>query len=151
PVVAANVRAVLGGSQPQAQYGGYAGCPITIGDHKVFLTEADYTGNYAPKIPFRTAKPRRSMWLLKRFGLAPLYWYGMLRGRAWTTDPSRPQRRWPSPSPSSDSRFSSSPPVRSKSTMNVAAASTSPAAMTASGPNRNGNMSWSSPRTVEVG
>jgi len=82
PVVAANVRAVLGGSQPQAQYGGYAGCPITIGDHKVFLTEADYTGNYAPKIPFRTAKPRRSMWLLKRFGLAPLYWYGMLRGRA---------------------------------------------------------------------
>jgi sulfide:quinone oxidoreductase len=82
PVVAANVRAVLGGAQPQARYGGYAGCPITVGEHKVFLTEADYTGNYAPKLPFRTAKPRRSMWLLKRFGLAPLYWYGMLRGRA---------------------------------------------------------------------
>ncbi|HLQ81865.1 MAG TPA: FAD/NAD(P)-binding oxidoreductase [Brachybacterium sp.] len=82
PVVAENLRAVLRGGEPTARYGGYAGCPITVGGHKVFLTEADYTGEYAPKLPFRVAKPRRSMWLLKRFGLAPLYWYGMLRGRA---------------------------------------------------------------------
>src|SRR5699024_6033628 len=79
-VVAENLRAVLRGGEPTARYGGYAGCPITVGGHKVFLTEADYTGEYAPKLPFRVAKPRRSMWLLKRFGLAPLYWYGMPRG-----------------------------------------------------------------------
>src|SRR5699024_8902269 len=35
--------------------------------------------------------------------------------------------------------------------MNVAAARISPEAMMAIGPNRNGRMSWSSPRTVEVG
>ena len=32
--------------------------------------------------PFDQAKPRYSMWALKLHGLPPLYWNGMLRGRA---------------------------------------------------------------------
>ena len=81
PIVAKNVRAVLHGTNPSAAYSGYGACPITIGGRKVFLAEGDYSGKYAPKLGFRVAKPRYSMWLLKRYGLAPLYWYGMLRGR----------------------------------------------------------------------
>lgn len=82
PVVAKNVRAVLSGTTAPGRYSGYGACPITIGGRKVFLAEADYSGKYAPKLGFRVPKPRYSMWLLKRYGLAPLYWYGMLRGRA---------------------------------------------------------------------
>ena len=72
PVVARNVSARLRGAQPREECSGYAACPITVGDHKVFLAAADYSRKYTPNLPFmKVPKPRRSMWLLKRYGLGP--------------------------------------------------------------------------------
>lgn len=83
PVVTANAIAVLNGAPVSAQYNGYAACPITTARNKVFLAEGDYVNRPASTIPFMgKLKPRRSLWLMKRYALAPLYWHGMLRGRA---------------------------------------------------------------------
>ena len=61
----------------------YASCPIVTSDHEVVLAEFDYSGEHTPSIPFiDMAKPRRDMWLLKRYGLPFLYWNLMLKGRA---------------------------------------------------------------------
>lgn len=83
PVVAGNVAAALKGKPLTAQYNGYAGCPISVSRNKVFLAEADYSMRPTPTIPFmHDLKPRRLMWLMTRYGLGPLYWELMLRGRA---------------------------------------------------------------------
>jgi sulfide:quinone oxidoreductase len=64
------------------RYDGYASCPLVTGYGKVILAEFDYDGKPAPSFPFDTAKERRSMYQLKRYGLPALYWHGMLKGRA---------------------------------------------------------------------
>jgi sulfide:quinone oxidoreductase len=83
PIVVDNLLAVLAGSEPAARYDGYSSCPIVTGYGKVVLAEFDYTGRPHKTIPLiDTARERRSMWLLKRYGLPFLYWHLMLRGRA---------------------------------------------------------------------
>ena len=83
PVVAANVKAQLAGGTPGKEYMGYASCPITTSRSKMMLAEFDYTVTPTPSIPLiNTKKPRRDMWLLKKYGLPALYWNLMLKGRA---------------------------------------------------------------------
>ena len=83
PVVVDNVMAVLGGEEPTASYGGYASCPITTSSSRMLLAEFDYSMEPAPSFPvIDTFKPRRDMWLLKKYGLPFLYWNLMLKGRA---------------------------------------------------------------------
>lgn len=83
PVVAANVKAQLAGGTPGKKYMGYASCPITTSRSKMMLAEFDYTVTPTPSIPLiNTKKPRRDMWLLKKYGLPALYWNLMLKGRA---------------------------------------------------------------------
>jgi len=83
PVVVENMLAVVEGREPVASYGGYTSCPLVTARHKVLLAEFDYTMRPHPTIPLlRSAKERRSMWLLKRYGLPWMYWNLMLRGRA---------------------------------------------------------------------
>lgn len=83
PVVAANVLKQLAGGSPSERYMGYASCPLTTSRSKMLLAEFDYTMKPAPSIPLiNTLKPRRDMWLLKKYGLPALYWNLMLKGRA---------------------------------------------------------------------
>lgn len=83
PVVAANVLSQLAGDALTKKYMGYASCPLTTSRSKMLLAEFDYTMEPAPSIPLiNTLKPRRDMWLLKKYGLPALYWNLMLKGRA---------------------------------------------------------------------
>lgn len=83
PVVAANVKRQLSGSDPNERYEGYASCPLTTSRSAMLLAEFDYTMEPAPSIPvIDTTKPRRDMWYLKKYGLPFLYWNLMLKGRA---------------------------------------------------------------------
>ena len=87
PVVAGNAKAVLqgAGNSDEAlpgRYDGYTSCPVVTGHGSLVLAEFDYDKNPAETFPFDQSKERRSMWLLKKYGLPLLYWQGMLKGRA---------------------------------------------------------------------
>lgn len=83
PVVVDQVRAYLNGSPSTAKYDGYAGCPLTTSRKKMLLAEFDYSMQPTPSIPVvDLTKPRRDMWLVKKYGLPTLYWNAILKGRA---------------------------------------------------------------------
>lgn len=82
PVVVDNAIAVLEGRPLSAEYHGYSSCPLTTSRSKMLLAEFDYTNQPTPTIPLiNTIKPRRDMWLLKKYGLPFVYWNLMMRGR----------------------------------------------------------------------
>jgi sulfide:quinone oxidoreductase len=82
PVVAANLLAAMHGGDTRS-YDGYTSCPLVTSRNKLLLAEFNYDLERTPSIPFiDTLKPRRDMYLLKRYGLPALYWQGMLKGRA---------------------------------------------------------------------
>lgn len=62
-------------------YGGYTSCPLVTGYGKLVLAEFDYDLQRKETFPFDQRKERRSMYLLKAFGLPLIYWHGMLKGR----------------------------------------------------------------------
>ena len=82
PVLVANMRAAMAGEPLKARYDGYTSCPLVTGYGRLILAEFDYEGNPAETFPFDQSRERRSMYWLKKYGLPPLYWRGMLRGRA---------------------------------------------------------------------
>lgn len=81
PVVARNLIAAMSGDPLPARYDGYTSCPLVTGYGKLVLAEFDYDKNPAETFPFDQSKERRSMYLLKAYGLPLMYWRGMLRGR----------------------------------------------------------------------
>ncbi len=82
PVVAANLLAAMHGGDTKS-YVGYTSCPLVTSRNKLLLAEFNYDLERTPSLPFiDTLKPRRDMYLLKRYGLPALYWQGMLKGRA---------------------------------------------------------------------
>jgi sulfide:quinone oxidoreductase len=82
PGVAKNILNVMNGKSAEAFYDGYASCPLVTEIGKVMLAEFGYDGKLLPTFPLDPAIPRRSYWILKRYLLPPMYWYGMLKGRA---------------------------------------------------------------------
>ena len=48
---------------------------------RVVLAEFDYDKNPQETFPLDQSQERRSMYLLKKYGLPAMYWHGMLRGR----------------------------------------------------------------------
>lgn len=83
PVVAANVRSQLRGEDCDERYDGYSSCPIVTSGSQMLLAEFDYSMQPTPSIPFiDTTRPRKDMWLLKKYGLPFLYWNLMLKGLA---------------------------------------------------------------------
>jgi len=83
PVVAENLVAARRGRPLTAHYDGYASCPITTSRSRMLLAEFDYDLTPRPSIPLiDTTRPRRDMWLVKKYGLPALYWNLMLTGRA---------------------------------------------------------------------
>lgn len=82
PVVVRNLIAAMRSEPLAARYDGYTSCPLVTGFGKLVLAEFDYDKNPQETFPIDQSKERRSMYLLKKYGLPALYWHGMLRGRA---------------------------------------------------------------------
>jgi len=83
PVVVENLDAFFAGRPLPAAYDGYASCPIVTSSKEMLLAEFDYSMTMKPTFPgLDPAKPHRSYWYLKKYGLPFLYWHLMLKGLA---------------------------------------------------------------------
>lgn len=84
PVLVANMLRVMKEDKvtDDKRYFGYTSCPLTTGYGEMLLAEFNYKNEPDPSLPINTKKPRKSMWILKKYVLPQLYWKGMLRGRA---------------------------------------------------------------------
>lgn len=80
PIVVDNLLDVMEGLPVRGQYDGYSSCPLVTARGKVILAEFGYDGKLMPSFPLEMTKERRSMWILKRHLLPPMYWHGMLKG-----------------------------------------------------------------------
>jgi sulfide:quinone oxidoreductase len=67
---------------PLRAYNGYTVMPITVSRRELLLLEVDRDGRSQPSVPFLDlTKPRRSTWLVDRYGLKEIYFRRILRGR----------------------------------------------------------------------
>lgn len=83
PVVVENIDAYLKGRPLQASYDGYSSCPIITSSRAMLLAEFDYSLHMRPSFPLLDpAKPHRTYWYLKKYGLPLMYWNLMLKGHA---------------------------------------------------------------------
>jgi len=83
PILVQNMLDVMAGREPSEKFNGYTVCPIVTGYGKVMLAEFDYSGKPTPTIPgIDPAAERWMWWIMKVYILEPMYFYGMLRGRA---------------------------------------------------------------------
>ncbi|WP_165020487.1 FAD-dependent oxidoreductase [Dysgonomonas sp. ZJ279] len=83
PIAAKNLVLLMEGKTPEEKYNGYAACPIITGYGNVLLCEFDYNKDSDTSFPFTlldTSKEQYAAWLLKVYGLKPLYFYSMLKG-----------------------------------------------------------------------
>lgn len=83
PVLVANLLATLAGQTPRAAYYGYTSCPLVTGYGRLMLAEFDYDLKPCETFWFDQGVERRSMYLLKKYILPPIYWQGLVRGRSW--------------------------------------------------------------------
>lgn len=81
PVVVRNLRAALQGQTLPARYDGYTSCPVVTGIGRLVLAEFNYRKEPDESFPVDQSRERWSMWILKRYLLPLMYWYGMLKGR----------------------------------------------------------------------
>lgn len=86
PVVAQNVIDVLEGRQPSAKFNGYTVCPLLTRYGSIIMAEFGYKingeDNVMPSVPLDPGEERWMWWLLKVYLLKPMYYSGMLRGKA---------------------------------------------------------------------
>jgi sulfide:quinone oxidoreductase len=82
PVMVDHILAHLQGTIATSTYDGYSACPIPTEYGKLMLAEFDYSNKPKMTFPFNQAKPRRSMWMLKKYVLPWLYWHCILQGKA---------------------------------------------------------------------
>jgi sulfide:quinone oxidoreductase len=80
PVLVKNLFSLLDGKPITEKYNGYSSCPIVVGYGKLILAEFDYDNKPVETFPFDQSKPRRSMWILKKYILPWLYWHKILKG-----------------------------------------------------------------------
>lgn len=81
PVVTKNLLNLMNNRPLTEKYDGYSSCPLITGFGKVILAEFGYDGQLMPSFPMDMTKERYSMWILKKYLLPVLYWFGMMRGR----------------------------------------------------------------------
>ncbi len=81
PVTTENILHFLAGEELTASYDGYASCPLVTGYGRLILAEFGYGGKVMETFPFNQAQERYSMYAMKAYGLPPMYWHGMLKGR----------------------------------------------------------------------
>ena len=85
PIAVENLISIMEGRVPEAKYDGYAACPIITDYGHLIMAEFDYNKNEKCSFPFSMmdmSKESRLAWLLKVYGLKPMYFYGMLNGLA---------------------------------------------------------------------
>ena len=82
PVLVKNLISLIENKSMTAKYTGYGSCPLTVGYGKLVLAEFGYDNKVMETFPFNQAKPRWSMWLLKKYILPWLYWHKILKGTA---------------------------------------------------------------------
>lgn len=85
PLAAKNLISLMEGKEPQEKYNGYAACPIVTDYGHVLMCEFDYKKERQSSFPFNVmdmSTESRLAWLLKVYILKPLFFKGMLRGRA---------------------------------------------------------------------
>lgn len=82
PVLVKNLIASMQHGTLTEKYSGYGSCPLTVGYGKLVLAEFGYDNKVMETFPFDQSKPRRSMWLLKKYVLPWLYWHKILKGTA---------------------------------------------------------------------
>lgn len=85
PLAAKNLISLMEGKEPTEKYNGYAACPIVTDYGHVLLCEFDYDKKQDSTFPFSmldVSKEQWAAWLLKVYILKPMYFYGMLNGRA---------------------------------------------------------------------
>jgi sulfide:quinone oxidoreductase len=94
PVLVENMVALMNGKEMTAKYNGYTVCPLITQYGKVMLAEFGYDKEQIakkepitkamamPSFPLDPSKERWIWWLMKVYLLPPMYWHGMLRGRA---------------------------------------------------------------------
>ncbi len=82
PVMVEHILAHMNGTTTNASYQGYSACPIPTQYGKLMLAEFDYSNKPTMTFPINQAKPRWTMWLLKKFVLPWLYWNRILQGKA---------------------------------------------------------------------
>lgn len=83
PIAVDNLLSIMQGKEPTKVYNGYACCPIVTDYGHVLLCEFDYDKNPDISFPFSLqdmSQERVSGWLLKRYFLKPMFFYGMLNG-----------------------------------------------------------------------
>ncbi len=83
-VLAQNLRSVLRGEEPTAEYTGYSVAPFTVSRNTVVFAEFDDRYRRKPTIPFwmGLARERRLTWVFDRHILPWVYWHLILKGRA---------------------------------------------------------------------
>eukprot|EP00045_Choanoeca_perplexa_P009322 m.89182 g.89182 ORF g.89182 m.89182 type:complete len:431 (+) comp14853_c0_seq1:60-1352(+) len=80
-VVKANLLAAMQNKKLPDQYDGYASCPLVVGVDKLILAEfSAYTGQPLETFPFNQAKPRTSMFRLKKDAMPEMYFDQLLTG-----------------------------------------------------------------------
>lgn len=85
PLAAKNLISLMEGKEPAEKYDGYAACPIVTDYGHVLMCEFNYKKERQSSFPFSAmdmSEESRLAWLLKVYVLKPLYFSGMLRGRA---------------------------------------------------------------------
>lgn len=82
PVVAKNLLALMEGKTLSETYDGYTSCPLVTGYDSLIMAEFGYDLKPMESFPIDQNKERYSMFLVKKYLLPKLYWYGMLKGRA---------------------------------------------------------------------
>ena len=82
PVLVQNILALMENKPMPAAYNGYGSCPLTVGYGKLVLAEFGYDNKVMETFPFNQAKPRWTMWILKKYILPWLYWNKILKGTA---------------------------------------------------------------------
>ena len=83
PIAVENLLALMEGRTPEAIYNGYAACPIVTEYGKVLMCEFDYDKKEQITFPLSLldmSKEQWVAWLLKVYGLKPIYFELMLRG-----------------------------------------------------------------------
>jgi len=81
PVLVRNLLALKRSQPLPASYDGYTACPLVTGYGRLVMAEFDYDLTPQESFPFDQSKERQSMYLLKAYGLPPMYWHGIMKGR----------------------------------------------------------------------
>lgn len=82
PALVASLLAEMNHTGKKGAYDGYTSCPLVTGYGSLIMAEFDYDGNLKETFPMDQSKERRSMYLVKKYGLPAMYWNVMLKGRA---------------------------------------------------------------------